>query len=447
MRSATHCTGRCSTSASVGALESNSIARWQRRSSASGPKDGTVSAAELASHFELGREPMAALRYYAEAAESALLHFSPAQTMSLTERALALLPQTVRSDARTALEMTLTALHGTAANQVFGFTSQRRKAGLRARAGAARRRAAAPAARFDPLRAGADAVPERRSGGGDDHRATQRIPVAGDRRPHGADLRLPRARIGRARARAAASRARVAGESHRSRRGAGRGPRRRRYLPQTRPSSPSACSPSSCSNSDSSTRGVPACEPRLRAPLRCASRRRRWPRCGWRRCSSSGWAMPERVADLARTVGATLVEEYALPDGRAVHLWFRGWAEAQLGDPRAGHRLIREGHEEALRLDMRAYAGETLGYATEALVRAGDWLAARQQLDEAMESPTRRAIATVCPSCCCSMPGSQTGSVRRRGGAQSVQAGHRRSARAGSAMAAAHRNGGALRAR
>jgi hypothetical protein len=66
---------------------------------------------------------MAALRYYAEAAESALLHFSPAQTMSLTERAMALLPHTVHSDARTALEMTLTALRGTAANQVFGFTS------------------------------------------------------------------------------------------------------------------------------------------------------------------------------------------------------------------------------------------------------------------------------------------------------------------------------------
>ena len=86
-----------------------------------------VSAAELASHFELGREPMAALRYYAEAAESALLHFSPAQTMSLTERALALLPQTVHSDARTALEMTLTALRGTAAIQVFGFTSNEGK--------------------------------------------------------------------------------------------------------------------------------------------------------------------------------------------------------------------------------------------------------------------------------------------------------------------------------
>ena len=38
-----------------------------------------VTAAELAMHFERGRDPMPALRYYAEAAEAALLHFSPAR--------------------------------------------------------------------------------------------------------------------------------------------------------------------------------------------------------------------------------------------------------------------------------------------------------------------------------------------------------------------------------
>ena len=38
-----------------------------------------VTAAELAMHFDRAREPMAALRYYAEAAEAALLHFSPAR--------------------------------------------------------------------------------------------------------------------------------------------------------------------------------------------------------------------------------------------------------------------------------------------------------------------------------------------------------------------------------
>jgi ATP/maltotriose-dependent transcriptional regulator MalT len=91
-----------------------------------------------------------------------------------------------------------------------------------------------------------------------------------------------------------------------------------------------------------------------------------------------------RVADLAERLRA-LVETHALRDGRAVHLWFRGWAEAQLGDPLAGCRLIREGHDEAMGLELHAYAGETLGHAGEALLRAGDCAAARQHLDEALQ--------------------------------------------------------------
>jgi hypothetical protein len=47
------------------------------------------------------------MRYYAEAAESALLHFSPTQTLSLTERAMALLPQVEPSAECAALEVTL----------------------------------------------------------------------------------------------------------------------------------------------------------------------------------------------------------------------------------------------------------------------------------------------------------------------------------------------------
>lgn len=45
-----------------------------------------VTAAELASHLERLTEDIPAVRYYAEAAESTLLQFSPAQTMDLTER-------------------------------------------------------------------------------------------------------------------------------------------------------------------------------------------------------------------------------------------------------------------------------------------------------------------------------------------------------------------------
>ncbi|MGZ9039022.1 MAG: hypothetical protein ACXW12_18190 [Burkholderiales bacterium] len=79
----------------------------------------------------------------------------------------------------------------------------------------------------------------------------------------------------------------------------------------------------------------------------------------------------EHVAEVAEPL-RTLAEEYALPQGHAAHFWFRGWAEAQLGRARAGYRLIREGYDEALGLGIRAWGSETLGYAVEALTRAGE---------------------------------------------------------------------------
>ncbi len=342
-----------------------------------------VSAAELASHFELGREPMAALRYYAEAAESALLHFSPAQTMSLTERALSLLPQTLHSDAQTALEITLTALRGAAANQIVGFTSN------------------------------------------DGKRAFERALVLLDDVPQHPLRSLVLSVLGlmlflRGEAAAASTIARRS-ESLSGATGDravlicaclvhglvehvhGRPRIAREWLER---------GVDACEALDAATApAVFAADPAVvtlcllalellqlgfvdqgRARMRAASVRALalrepapqmaalWLEAMFEQRVGNA----ERVADLAQRLLA-LVDEFALPDGHAVHLWFRGWAEAQLGDPRAGYRLIREGHEEALRLDMRAYAGETLGYATEALIRAGDWLAARQQLDEAMQ--------------------------------------------------------------
>jgi hypothetical protein len=93
---------------------------------------------------------------------------------------------------------------------------------------------------------------------------------------------------------------------------------------------------------------------------------------------------PGHVAEVAERLRA-LAEEYELPQGRVAHLCFGGWAEAHLGDPRAAHRLIRQGYTEALRLGIRAWGSETLGYAVEALVRAGEWPAARAALEEAMQ--------------------------------------------------------------
>jgi tetratricopeptide (TPR) repeat protein len=79
-----------------------------------------VAAAELAMHFDRGRALLAALRYYAEAAEAALLHMSPAECASLTERALSLVDKAPRGIERTSLEIALATLHGVAAFHLRG---------------------------------------------------------------------------------------------------------------------------------------------------------------------------------------------------------------------------------------------------------------------------------------------------------------------------------------
>lgn len=97
-----------------------------------------VTAAELASHLELAHQYIPAIRYYAEAAESTLLQFSPAQTMDQTERALALLQLGGDSEERVTLEITLATLQGTAAIQVSWHKLDSSEAGPRARAIVAR---------------------------------------------------------------------------------------------------------------------------------------------------------------------------------------------------------------------------------------------------------------------------------------------------------------------
>jgi hypothetical protein len=77
-----------------------------------------ITATELATHFERGGEAMAAVRYYAEAADAALGHFSPEECMRIVERALPLLDQAPDGPERNALEITLRTLHGLAGVRV-----------------------------------------------------------------------------------------------------------------------------------------------------------------------------------------------------------------------------------------------------------------------------------------------------------------------------------------
>ena len=81
--SGTPCSDKSSTIGWRRPLAPNFTARWALCSSSGGPRSSAVAAAELAMHFDRGRTPMAALRYYSEAAQTALLHLSPAECMSL----------------------------------------------------------------------------------------------------------------------------------------------------------------------------------------------------------------------------------------------------------------------------------------------------------------------------------------------------------------------------
>ena len=342
-----------------------------------------VSAAELASHFELGHEPMPALRYYAEAAESALLHFSPSQTMSLTERALALLPLAEKSDPRIDLEMTLATLRGAAAIQVLGTASDETKRA------------------FERAQSLLQHVPRHPLRGLCLHALGLALCLRGE-------LEEAKAHAQRTEVLAAGTGDRTVllcaclvhglvqhlrGRPRIAREWLEKGVAAAEGLDET--TSPAVFT----ADPDVIILGLLAIEllhlgfvDQGRARMREAHARARALRQPGPQVAAlwlDAWFEvrmdnSQRVADVSEQLRAQ-VEENAMPLARAVHRWFRGWSEAQLGDPRAGYRVIREGYEQAARLGMRAWASETLGYAAEALARAGDWVTARRQVVEAMQ--------------------------------------------------------------
>ncbi|HUN70212.1 MAG TPA: AAA family ATPase [Burkholderiales bacterium] len=354
------------------------VAATLERERASG---SNVSAAELASHFELGHEPLQAVRYYAEAAEVALLHFSPSQALSLAERALAILPQTEGGGARTALEITLATLQGMGVIQLLGISS------IEAKRAFERAQALLDDVPRHPLRGvslSALGLALQMRGELDEayalaQRSETLSAATGDR------TTLLCACLVHALVEHLRGRPRFAREWLE------KGADAAEALDKSASPAVFAADPGVI------ILGLLAIEllhlglvDQARARMRAAAARARAIREPGPQMAALWFEAlfevrmgnPQRVADVSEQI-RVLVDEYALQPLGA-HLWFRGWAEAQLGDPRAGHRLIREGYSEAVRLGMRAWASETLGYAAEALARAGDWVAARRELEEAM---------------------------------------------------------------
>ena len=304
-----------------------------------------VAAAELAMHFERGRQPMTALRYYAEAAEAALAHLSPAECMALTERASPLLDQVPEGTERDELELALATLRGVSAFHVLGVGSEAKSAFerayslLRGLPQHPMRRRLAARVRIRPL--SARGVCRGACGGG-----TSRGARVGDGRSP------PRARGLHRAWRSAPASGPIACRPHMDR---ARARRRRAARHGTeKPSWPIrrsrcwACSASSSFALASSSRRVSGCSVRTRGRASSDSRRRTWSRSGTTPCWRCGWATPSvsrRLLTRCRRSSTSSLSgrRAARTDGSAVGRT-PGWASRGRVLPAFARRTRRTGY-------------------------------------------------------------------------------------------------------
>ena len=340
-----------------------------------------VTAAELAMHFERGREPGTAVRYYTEAAQDALAHLSPDECMSLTQRALLLLDHAPEGSERSASEIALATLRGVAAFHALGVCSEAKSAFQRGYS------------RLDdvsnhPMRAlllhGFGFILCLRAEYAEALAVSERAEALSSA-TNDPVLLL-----------AACT---VQGHVHMLQ---GRPRAARTWIERGLPASESLdAAPSQSFAADPKVTllgqlGIQLLHlgfvKQARARLHQAHTRAH-ERAQPMAQMVAIWfdAMFEvrlgnaqRVAALADDMRA-LVDEVALAHGRPACRWFRGWADARMGEPLAGHRQIREAYEENARLGMLAGGSEVLGYAAEALLLAGDGDAAQRELDEALQ--------------------------------------------------------------
>ncbi len=338
-----------------------------------------VAAVELAMHFERGREPMTSLRYYAEATGAALLHFSAAQGMSLSERGLILLDRAPASTERDALEISLATLRGVSAFQLLGVGPETKSALLRA---------------YSLLRD----VPQHPLRGLLTHgcafvlcmRAEYSEALAVGEQGLATATDDPVLLLGACT---------VQGQVHMLQ---GRPPAARAWLERGLPALDSldaGAGETFVVDPKTMLLGLLSIQllhlglvQQARARIRQAYARAaqlRQPVAGviaiwFDALQEVRLGNAERVAALADEMRA-LVDRFTIAQGHTAWQWFRGWAEARMGQPREGYRRIREAHENNVGLGMLAGGSENLGYAAEAFVFADDWDAADAQLREALQ--------------------------------------------------------------
>jgi hypothetical protein len=339
-----------------------------------------VSPAELAMHFERGREPMTALRYYAEGAEAAMLNFSPAQCLALTERGLIVLGQAPEGTERDALEITLATLRGESATQLLGVTSEAKGAFQRAYS-------LLPGLPQHPMRtrllygfglllclraeyAEALTVAEHAeslsSTTNDPVLALAACIVHGD-----VDQLQGRWRAAREwteRGLALLERVDFAPEEI--------------FVadPQVMLLGLLAIPLLHFGLVEQARERLQRAHARAR---RLGQPMTRMAAIWYDALFEVRLGNAERVAALADEMKA-LAEKFALAHGRYAARWFHGWADARMGQPLRGYRSIREAYEENARLGMFVAGSEKRAYAAEALLLARDWDAARDQIEEAL---------------------------------------------------------------
>jgi tetratricopeptide (TPR) repeat protein len=344
----------------------------------------SVAAAELAMHFDRGRSPLASLRYYAEAAEAALLHVSPADCMRLTDRALSLVDQAPVGVERTSVEITLATLRAVSAFHMLGAGDEARSAYQRASSllanvpGHAMRGLLLHGlgflhnlrAEYDDGLAIADRADALASESPDTFLTLAACTVRGQAymqlgRPDASRESLERALPAMESINAASQQAFIG------------------FI-----ADPQATSLAMLSLQLAHVGLISQARERL-AQAYTRARGLAQPMAlmitmWFDALGAIRFGDADRVATLAEEMHS-LVEEFALAQGKTACRWFRGWVDAHRGQPLEGFQLIRAAYEENRALGMIAGSSETLGYAAEALVLHGDWDGAEEQLRQAMQ--------------------------------------------------------------
>ncbi len=349
--------------------------------------DGAVSPAELATQFELGQDPDAALPHYAAAAAAALQQFAPADALRLADRGLALVAHCRSGTSLQELLATLHTLRGAAAAAVTGVSADETLRSFERAQGAMERWPQHPLRsmalhglglglflRGEPLRAREFA--ERNLAQALQRRDPVLTVAACDllgqiiklEGPHRDAIAVLEQGI----------QAATALDERTLQSAFVLDPLVNMQAALAIPLLLVGCDQSSKTQSDLALARARA----LKQPMARMIATWLTMLCDIRRGAR------DRVAAMAVELRG-ITDEGALAASEAPSEWFSGLAHAWSGMPAQGHAQIDRAYRHSIHAGLLHGASEVLGYAAEALVLAGDWANAARQVDEALQLATR----------------------------------------------------------